>query len=112
MTFHRFAPIFGVSDLAAALAFYARLGFATREYAGGGYGFATRDGVELHLGTVPDGVTPTRSSAYLFVDDSDAVARRGGLPAPRSTRRSTPSGASTKGRWSIPTTTSSGSGRR
>ncbi len=74
MTYHRFAPIFGVSDLAAALAFYARLGFATREYAGGGYGFATRDGVELHLGTAPDGVTPTRSSAYLFVDDSDEVA--------------------------------------
>jgi catechol 2,3-dioxygenase-like lactoylglutathione lyase family enzyme len=74
MTFHRIAPIFPVTDLATSLAFYARLGFDTRAYAGGGYGFATGDGVELHLGTQPQGVAVTRSSAYLFVDDADEVA--------------------------------------
>ncbi len=55
----QFAPAFPVSDLAASLAHYARLGFTTSEYTGdsaaGGYGFARRDAVELHLGTVPTG---------------------------------------------------------
>jgi hypothetical protein len=50
----RIAPIFPVRDLSASLAHYQRLGFATREYAGGGYGYATRDGVEIHLGVVPE----------------------------------------------------------
>ena len=40
---------------------------------GGGYGFATRDGIELHLGVAPDGDNRT-SSAYLFVDDADELA--------------------------------------
>ncbi len=73
VTFERLAPIFSVRDVDAALVFYARLGFATRRYAGAdAYGFATRDGVELHLG-VP--ARPfTTSSAYLFVDDADRVA--------------------------------------
>ena len=74
----RFAPIFPVSDLAASLAYYARLGFTTSEYTGesaaGGYGFARRDGVELHLGTVPTGRTTSPTTAYLFVDDADALA--------------------------------------
>ncbi len=69
----RIAPIFPVADLEVALAHYGRLGFATRAYAGGGYGFAARDGVELHLGTDPTG-TATPASAYLFVDDADALA--------------------------------------
>src|SRR4051794_30493637 len=68
----RVAPIFGVRDVQAALRHYALLGFEVREYAGGGYGFATRDGIELHLGEHPreDG----RMSAYLYVDDADALA--------------------------------------
>ena len=60
--------------MTASLAFYARLGFATREYEGGGYGFATRDDVELHLGQLPDGdPRAIRGTAYLWVDDADGI---------------------------------------
>ena len=74
----KFAPAFPVSDLAASLAHYARLGFTTSEYTGdsaaSGYGFARRDGVELQLGTVPTGRTASPTTAYLYVDDADALA--------------------------------------
>ena len=71
------APIFGVSDLAAALAYYGGLGFGTREWRGGGYGFLTFDDAEIHLGVSPETDTrPDRpSSAYLFVEDADALAQ-------------------------------------
>jgi hypothetical protein len=72
-SFTRIAPIFPVRDLDASLAHYARLGFATRTYDGGGYGFASRDGIEIHLGVVP--VIDHRASAYLIVTDADDVAR-------------------------------------
>jgi predicted enzyme related to lactoylglutathione lyase len=72
----RVAPIFAVRDVAAALAYYEKLGFATREWRGGGYGFATRDGIELHLGLVPEGdQRSVRSTAYVWVDDADELAR-------------------------------------
>jgi catechol 2,3-dioxygenase-like lactoylglutathione lyase family enzyme len=75
-TAKRVSPIFSVHDIDAALDFYQRLGFSVRAYSGGGYGFAMRDGIELHLGV------PTRehhpSSAYLFVDDSDQLAAEWG----------------------------------
>ena len=46
----RFSPIFPVSNLAAALEHYRALGFDVSAYAAGDeYGFARRDGVELHL---------------------------------------------------------------
>ena len=67
------APIFPVHDLPASLAFYASIGFSTRTYEGGGYGFVTRDGVEIHLGVASTDSTP--ASAYLFVDDADELAR-------------------------------------
>jgi catechol 2,3-dioxygenase-like lactoylglutathione lyase family enzyme len=70
---HRIAPIFAVRDLDAALEHYRRLGFAVRAWSGGGYGFATRDGVEIHLGVVPER-NHRAGSAYLFVDDSEALA--------------------------------------
>ncbi len=72
----RVAPIFPVSDLSASLEHYQRLGFATREYAGGGYAFVTRDGIEIHLGVVSDldGGAAANSGAYLFVEDADALA--------------------------------------
>jgi catechol 2,3-dioxygenase-like lactoylglutathione lyase family enzyme len=74
----RLAPAFPVSDLAASLAHYARLGFTTSEYtgesAGGGYGFARRDMVELHLGTIPHGRPSSPATAYLYVNDADALA--------------------------------------
>ncbi len=69
----RIAPIFAVHDLDVSLAYYGRLGFATRAYEGGGYGFATRDGVEIHLGT--GGEKAGAVSAYLFVEDADELAR-------------------------------------
>lgn len=72
----RVAPIFPVSDLASALAYYRGLGFGTREWRGGGYGFLTFDGVEIHLGVDPDlGKRGAhRATAYLFVADADALA--------------------------------------
>ena len=74
--FKRVAPIFPVLDLDASLAHYRRLGFATREYEGGGYGYATLDGIEIHLGIVPDVDQPTtKSSAYIWVEDADELAQ-------------------------------------
>jgi hypothetical protein len=69
----RIAPIFAVRDLESAMAHYDRLGFTTRAYVGGGYGFATRDGIEIHLGVVPAEDRRT-SGAYLFVEDADELA--------------------------------------
>jgi hypothetical protein len=72
-TMQRIAPIFAVHDLDAAMRHYQRLGFTVRAYAAGGYGFATRDGIEIHLGVVP-GDDRRTSSAYLFVDNADDLA--------------------------------------
>jgi hypothetical protein len=72
-SFRRIAPIFAVRDLSEAMDHYQRLGFAVPAYAGGGYGFATRDGIEIHLGVVPEGDRRI-NSAYLFVDDADELA--------------------------------------
>jgi hypothetical protein len=74
-TIKRGAPIFPVRDLRASPAHYQQLGFETREYEGGGYGFVTRDGVEIHLGVVANiGPADAKHSAYLWVDDADALA--------------------------------------
>jgi predicted enzyme related to lactoylglutathione lyase len=74
-TVKRVAPVFPVRDLEAALAHYRRLGFATRTYEGGGYGFLTRDDVELHVGVVPQvDNTGAKHTTYLFVDDAEALA--------------------------------------
>ena len=74
-TLKRIAPIFPVRDVRVSLEYYERLGFATREYERGGYGFATRDGIELHLGEASDVSRSRPASAYLWVDDSDELAR-------------------------------------
>jgi hypothetical protein len=70
----RATPIFSTTDVGRALEHYRKLGFATEAYAGGGYGFALRDRVELHLGEVDrlDPVTNT-SACYLHVADADAL---------------------------------------
>lgn len=73
-TFNRIAPIFPVRDLEASRAHYERMGFTTRVYERGGYGFAVRDGIEIHLGVVTNPETHGRASAYLFVDDADTLA--------------------------------------
>ena len=69
----RFSPIFPVRDLAAALAHYAALGFRTIAYEEGDeYGFAMRDGVDLHLAAHP-GPDLHPAAAYLYVRDADAL---------------------------------------
>jgi hypothetical protein len=75
-TLKRIAPVFALRDVATSLAHYQRLGFTTREYERGGYGIATRDGVEIHLGLVPeDDPRAIRSTAYIWVDDADELAQ-------------------------------------
>jgi len=69
----RIAPIFPVRDLDAAVAHYRRLGFTVRLYEGGGYGFATCDEIEIHLGLVSDH-DHRPGSAYLFVENADELA--------------------------------------
>ncbi len=72
----RIAPIFPVRDLSVSLRHYQRLGFATRVYDKGGYGFATLDHVEIHLDVVvPGGTATAPASAYLFVEDADQLAQ-------------------------------------
>jgi predicted enzyme related to lactoylglutathione lyase len=78
-----FAPIFAVADLDRALAHYGQLGFTVRAYEGGGYGYADRGDVGLHLSEQP-GYDPHAhaSAAYLYVDDADELAaqwRRPGI---------------------------------
>jgi hypothetical protein len=68
------APVFAVRDLDVALTHYEKLGFATRTYHGGGYGYAIRDGIEIHLGVVPS-QDQRVSTAYLFVVDADGLAQ-------------------------------------
>jgi hypothetical protein len=89
----RAIPILATADVARALEHYAALGFETEAWGGGGYGFASRDGVELHLSEVEGHVPATNVvSCYLFVGDADALhsewveARTGGqLEAPSDT---------------------------
>jgi catechol 2,3-dioxygenase-like lactoylglutathione lyase family enzyme len=70
----RAVPILATADVARALEHYAALGFETEAWEGGGYGFASRDGVELHLGEV-EGHDPATNivSCYFFVGDADAL---------------------------------------
>jgi len=80
----RIAPIFPVSDLSASLAHYQRLGFVTRTYDKGGYGFATLDNVEIHLGGVPGGASTTPASAYLLLKTRSSWHSDGPRPGPTS----------------------------
>jgi len=47
------------------MAHYRRLGFATRPYEAGGYAYASREGIEIHLDVVPEGDRCV-GSAYLW----------------------------------------------
>jgi predicted enzyme related to lactoylglutathione lyase len=72
--FERIAPTFPVRDVDAALDFYGRLGWDVRRYAGEDeYGFASREGVEIHLGGIADR-DHHPATAYLYVTDADALA--------------------------------------
>jgi catechol 2,3-dioxygenase-like lactoylglutathione lyase family enzyme len=60
------APVFAVRDLAAAMAFYERLGFAVRRY-DAGYGYAKRDGLRLHLRASRE-IEPFSNYAEVYVE--------------------------------------------
>ncbi len=69
-------PVLAWRDVGAALAHYGQLGFEATAYDGGAdYGFLQRDGVHLHVSRIDgDGpVATTEISAYLYVDDADAL---------------------------------------
>jgi len=71
----RCAPVFPTTDLARALRHYELLGFRVEAFDGGDYyGFARRDGVEIHLTTVDhhDPAT-TAACAYVWVDDAQQL---------------------------------------
>ena len=96
---------FGVHYVNAAMDHYRRLGFAVRADSGGGYGFASREGIEIHLGVVPDDDGRT-GSAYLFVDDEDDLTQTWRSAGSSFTLRKTPNGGSTKARLSTQMATS------
>ncbi|GAA1272795.1 hypothetical protein GCM10009665_70930 [Kitasatospora nipponensis] len=76
-----FAPIFPVRDLDRALAHYASLGFEVHAHPSGGYGFADRGEVGLHLTHEPDHDPAVgAAAAYLYVDDADALAAEWSAP--------------------------------
>ena len=67
-------PVLPVRNLDAALDHYGRLGFDVRRYEGGGYGYATRDGVQLHFSHSQHHDPETTATVlYLYVDDADAL---------------------------------------
>lgn len=74
-TVRRIAPVLVTTDLVRALAHYERQGFTVEAYEGpASYGYASRDGVELHLAQVEDiDQARTTSCAYLWVDDAGAL---------------------------------------
>lgn len=74
-TFRRAAPVFVTTDLGRALDHYRQLGFLVEAYEGGDeYGYASRDGIEIHLARVERvDLSTTTSCAYLWVDDAEAL---------------------------------------
>ena len=74
-TLRRCAPVFVTTDLARALDHYRRLGFTVEAYdSGDHYGYACRDGIEIHLAKVDEvDHSTTTSCVYLWVDDADAL---------------------------------------
>ena len=74
-TLRRSAPVFVTTDLSRALEHYQRLGFTVEAYDNADYyGYARRDGIEIHLAKVDsiDHATTT-SCVYLWVDDAAAL---------------------------------------
>jgi catechol 2,3-dioxygenase-like lactoylglutathione lyase family enzyme len=74
-TLRRIAPVFVTTDLSRALSHYERLGFRVEAYEGADYyGYAARDGIEIHLASVAEiDQRTTTSCAYLWVDDAAAL---------------------------------------
>ena len=97
-TLKRVAPIFPVRDLSVSLVHYQRLGFTTRERDGGGCGYATRDGVEVHLRVVLDSRRSTTTPLGVPVGSMMPMRSqpRGVRRVPRSICPRTQTGASTR----------------
>jgi len=76
-TLRRIAPVFITTDLSRALTHYERLGFAVEAYNDGDfYGFACRDGLEIHVAKVPSADPSTNACcAYMWVDDAYELHR-------------------------------------
>ena len=80
------APVFAVRDLAAAMAFYERLGFAVRGH-DEGYGYAEREGLRLHLRASPE-LEPFGNYSEVYVETAEVDRlheewqSRGLLPVP------------------------------
>jgi DNA-binding MarR family transcriptional regulator len=84
----RIAAVFPVTDSVRALEHYAALGFQVEPYPDGGYGFAQRDGVGIHLNVVPDHEGAANgSTVYLYVSDADALAEEWSGPGIGGTTR-------------------------
>lgn len=68
------AAVLPVSNLSRALEHYGLLGFTVSAYCNGDYGYAERDGLNLHFRVIPE-FEPARttSAVYLYVDDADAL---------------------------------------
>ena len=68
------APVLPVRDVDRAVHHYRDLGFEVTTYEGGGYAYARRGAVQLHLTQVDD-VDPkaNTSAVYLYVDDAQAL---------------------------------------
>ncbi|WP_026530581.1 bleomycin resistance protein [Haematomicrobium sanguinis] len=70
-------PVFPVSNIEDAIEHYTALGFTVEKYDGDeAYAYVKRDNARFHLWEAPD-INPEEnfSSAYLLVDDADALAQ-------------------------------------
>lgn len=71
----RIAPVFVTTDLQRALDHYQQLGFQVEAYEDADYyGYACRDGIEIHIARVDQlDCRTTTSCAYVWVDDAEAL---------------------------------------
>jgi DNA-binding MarR family transcriptional regulator/catechol 2,3-dioxygenase-like lactoylglutathione lyase family enzyme len=77
----RISPIFPVRNLSDALAHYRSLGFTTTtDEQGNDYGFAERDGVEIHFTAHGEHESSRPASAYVYVRDADALFEQWSRP--------------------------------
>lgn len=74
-TLRRAAPVFVTTDLVRALSHYEHLGFRVEAYDNADYyGYACRDGIEIHLAVVGQiDRRRTTSCVYLWVDDAASL---------------------------------------
>ncbi|KAK5658634.1 hypothetical protein OQA88_2027 [Cercophora sp. LCS_1] len=67
------APVFSTANLPRWLNHYRALGFEVRSYSDE-YGFATKDGIQLHVAVNPDhDPLKTAGCAYVYVENADTV---------------------------------------